>query len=134
MGGPVLSREVVEEEIAEEGRTARIPTASRDYLLLQKAESFVSRRIMKSRDAFDIRLLLAQGAKLDEVLKGHLHDALLWREMNREEIGERIEKLDAKLCRAELKLVLPDEVYAELEHEEFESLRAAVRSVFAEWL
>ncbi len=134
MGGPVLSREVVEEKIAEEGRTARIPTASRDYLLLQKAESFVSRRIMKSRDAFDIRLLLAQGAKLDEVLKGHLHDALLWREMKGEEIGERIEKLDVKLCRAELKPVLPDEVYAELEREEFESLRAAVRSVFAEWL
>ena len=134
MGGAVLSREVVEEEIAEEGRTARIPTASRDYLLLQKAESFVSRRIMKSRDAFDIRLLLARGAKLDEVLKGHLHDALLWREMNREEIGERIEKLDAKLCRAELKPVLPDEVYAELEQEDFESLRAAVRSVFEEWL
>jgi hypothetical protein len=63
-----------------------------------------------------------------------LHDALLWREMNREEIGERIEKLDAKLCRAELKPVLPDEVFAELEREEFESLRAAVRSVFAEWL
>jgi hypothetical protein len=134
MGGPVLSREVVEEEIAEEGGTARIPTASRDYLLLQKAESFVSRTIMKSRDAFDIRVLLAQEAKLDDVLKGHLHDALLWREMKRQEIGERIEKLDAKLCRAELKPVLPDEVYAELEREDFESLRGAVRTVFAEWL
>jgi len=134
MGGPVLSREVVQEEIPEEARTARIPTASRDYLLLQKAESFVSRRIMKTRDAFDIRLLLAHGAKLDAVLKGHLHDALLWREMDREQIGERIEKLDARLCRAELKPVLPDDVYVELEREGFESLRAAVRSVFAEWM
>jgi hypothetical protein len=96
--------------------------------------SFVPRTIMKSRDAFDIRLLLSQGAKLDEVLRGHLHDAVLWREMRREEVGERIEKLDAKLCRAELKPVLPDEVYAQLEREGFESLRAAVRSVFAEWL
>jgi hypothetical protein len=127
-------REVVEEEIAEEERIARIPTASRDYLLLQKAESFVSRRIVKSRNAFDIRLLLAQGAKLDEVLKSHLHDALLWREMKPEEIGEGIEKLDAKLCRAELKPGLPDEVYAELEREGVESLRAAMRIVFAEWL
>ena len=63
-----------------------------------------------------------------------MNDALLWREMKREEIGERIEKLDAKLCRAELKPVLPEEVYAELEREEFESLRDAVRSVFMEWL
>jgi len=101
MGGPVLSREIVQEEIAEEGSTASIPAASRNYLLLQKAESFVSRRIVKTRDAFDIRLLLALGAKLDTVLKGHLHDALLWREMDRERISERIEKLNAKLCRAQ---------------------------------
>jgi hypothetical protein len=134
MGGPLLSREVVQEEIPEEGKTARIPTASRDYLLLQKAESFVSRRIVKTRDAFDIRLLLAQGAKLDAVLKGHLHDSLLWREMDREQISERIEKLDTRLCRAELKPVLPDDVYVELEREEFESLRTAVRIVFAGWL
>jgi hypothetical protein len=134
MGGPVLSREIVHEGIPDEERTALIPTASRDYLLLQKAESFVARRIMKTRDAFDIRLLLAQGAKLDAVLRGHLHDALLWRELDREQIRERIEKLDVKLCRAELKPVLPDHVYVELEGEGFESLRAAVRSVFAEWL
>ncbi len=134
MGGSVLSREIVQEEIPDEKSTALIPTASRDYLLLQKAESFVSRRMVKTRDAFDIRLLLTQGAKLDAVLKGHLHDALMWREMDREQITERIEKVDARLCRAELKPVLPDDVYAELEGEGFESLRAAVRSVFGEWL
>jgi hypothetical protein len=104
----------VQEEITDEERSALIPTASRDYLLLQKAESFVSRRIVKT-SAFDIRLLLVQGAKLDGVLKGHLHDALLWREMDREQITERIERLDAKLCRAELKPVLPEDVYAERE-------------------
>jgi hypothetical protein len=101
---------------------------------LQKAESFVSRRVVKARDAFDIRLLLLRGAKLDSVLKGHLEDALKWREVGGEEILERIERVNQKLCRAELKPVLPDEVYTELERDDFEILRAALRSVFAEWL
>jgi len=134
MGGSVLSREIVEEEIAEERRNFVIPAASRNYLLLQKAESFVSRRIMKARDAFDIRLLLLRGAKLDSVLRDHLQDALMWREVDSEQIQGRIDKVDRKLCRAELKPVLPEEVYAELEQDDFEILRAAVRSVFAEWL
>jgi len=134
MGGSVLSREIVKEKIEEEEKTSLIPAASRDYLLLQKAESFVSRRVVKARDAFDIRLLLLRGAKLDSLLKAHLHDALMWREADREQINERIERVDGKLCRAELKPVLPDEVYEELEKDDFEILRAAVRSVFAEWL
>jgi hypothetical protein len=58
----------------------------------------------------------------------------MWREMDWEQITERIEKVDARLCRAELKPVLPDDVYAELEGEGFESLRAAVRRVFGDWL
>ena len=134
IGGSVLMREIVKEKIEEEDKTTLIPAASRDYLLLQKAESFVSRRMVKARDAFDIRLLLLRGAKLDSVLKGHLEDALKWREIGREEINARIEKVDEKLCRSELKPVLPDEVYKELEQDNFEILRAAVRSVFAEWL
>jgi hypothetical protein len=134
IGGSVLMREIVKEKIEEEGKTALIPAASRDYLLLQKAESFVSRRVVKARDAFDIRLLLLRGAKLDSVLKGHLEDVLKWREVGREEILERIERVNQKLCRAELKPVLPDEVYTELERDDFEILRAALRSVFAKWL
>lgn len=134
MGGSVLVREIVKEKIEEEGRTALIPAASRDYLLLQKAETFVSRRMVKARDAFDIRLLLLRGAKLDGVLKGHLEDALKWREVGREEINERIEGVNQKLCRAELKPVLPEDVYTELEQDDFDLLRAALRSVFAEWL
>jgi hypothetical protein len=89
---------------------------------------------VKARDAFDIRLLLLRGAKLDSLLKAHLHDALMWREIDGEQIKERIEKVDQKLCRAELKPVLPEEVYLELEKDDFEILRAAVRSAFAEWL
>jgi hypothetical protein len=42
--------------------------------------------------------------------------------------------VNQKLCRAELKPVLPDEIYTELERDDFEILRAALRSVFAEWL
>lgn len=134
MGGPVLARQIVQEGISDEKGTTLIPTASRDYLLLQKAESFVSRSIMKTRDAFDIRLLLSQGAKLDATLKSHLHDAILWREADGDQIKERIGKIDVKRCRAELRPVLPEDVYIELEREEFESLRAAVKSVFEEWL
>jgi hypothetical protein len=90
--------------------------------------------MVKARDAFDIRLLLLRGAKLDGVLKGHLEDALKWREVGREEINERIEGVNQKLCRAELKPVLPEDVYTELEQDDFEILRAALRSMFAEWL
>lgn len=61
LGGSMLVREIVKEKIEEEGKTALIPAASRDYLLLQKAESFVSPRAVKARDAFDIRLLLLRG-------------------------------------------------------------------------
>ena len=101
---------------------------------LQKAESFVSRRIVKTRDAFDVRLLLEAGAVLGTTLEGHLNDLVLWRELDAERINERIEQITPNLCRAELKSVLPEEVCAKLESEEFDSLRAAVKSLFAEWL
>ena len=134
IGGSVLVREIVQEKIEDEEKTALIPAASRDYLLLQKGETFVSRRVVKARDAFDIRLLLQRGAKLDGALKAHLEDALKWREVSREDINGRIESVNRKLCRAELKPVLPEEVYVELERDNFETLRVALRSVFADWL
>lgn len=134
IGGSVLAREIVDETIVFDEGTVLIPSVSRNYQLLQKAETFVSRRMMKTRDAFDMRLLLAEGAVLDEALKAHLNDLVLWRELDAEQIKERIEQITPKLCRAELKSVLPEEVYSSLEVEEFESLRAAVRTLFAEWL
>jgi hypothetical protein len=134
IGGSVLAREIVEEKIVLDESTALIPSVSRNYQLLQKAESFVSRRMVETRDAFDMRLLLAEGAALDETLKGHLNDLVMWRELDAEQINERIRQITPKLCRAELKSVLPEEVYSSLEVEEFESLRAAVRALFAEWL
>jgi hypothetical protein len=134
IGGSVLTREIVQERIVGDRETALIPTASRAYLLLQKAESFVSRRIVKARDAFDIHLLIAEGAALDHTLKADLNDALMWREVDAAQINERIAQIAPKLCRAELEPVLPEEIYAKLEREEFESLRAAVRALFAAWL
>src|SRR6266852_6834860 len=65
-----------------------------------------------------IRLLLAEGAVLDETLKAHLNDLVMWRELDAEQINERIEQITPKLCRAELKSVLPEEVYSSLELEE----------------
>jgi hypothetical protein len=134
IGGSVITREIVQENIAGDEERTRIPAASGNYLLLQKAESFVSRRIVKARDAFDIHLLMEQGAALDQGLKAHLNDALLWREIGREQIGERIEQITPKLCRAELQSVLPANIYANLQKNDFESLRAAVRSLFSEQL
>jgi hypothetical protein len=133
-GGSVLAREIVDETIALDRSTALIPSVSGNYQLLQKAETFVSRRMMKTRDAFDMRLLLAEGAVLDETLKAHLNDLIMWRELDAEQINDRIEQITPKLSRAELKSVLPEEVYSSLEVEEFLSLRVAVRTLFAEWL
>ena len=71
---------------------------------------------------------------LDETLKAHLHDLVKWRELDADQINERIEQITPKLCRAELKSVLPEELYSSLELEEFESLRAAARTLSADWL
>jgi hypothetical protein len=90
--------------------------------------------MVKTRDAFDMRLLLTEGAVLDKALKGHLNDLVMWRELDAEQINGRIEQITPKLCRAELKSVLPEQLYSSLELEEFKSLRAAVRTLFAQWL
>jgi len=134
IGGSVITREIVEENIAGDEERTRIPAASRNYLLLQKAESFVSRRVVKARDAFDIHLLREQGATLDQGLKAHLSDALLWREIDREQIEERIVQVTPKLCRAELQSVLPAKIYETLQKNNFEILRVAVRQLFSEQL
>ena len=134
IGGSVLVREIVKEKIVGDEGTTWIAAPSRDYLLLQKAETFIARRAIKARDAFDISLLLGEGAVLKGTLRAHLNDALAWREFDRERINERIEQITPKLCRAELEPVLPEEVYKKLETGGFESLREAIRTVFAEWL
>ena len=89
-------------------------SASRDFLLLQKAECFLLRRIVKTRDAFDVRLLKDSGAVLDQNLKSGLTDTLMSWEVGSEDIVKRIEQVDARRCTAELQPVLPQAVFETL--------------------
>jgi hypothetical protein len=55
-------------------------------------------------------------------------------ELSDDDIAGRIERVTAKLCQAELKGVLPTEVYEPLERTEFQPLREALKTVFEQWL
>jgi nucleotidyltransferase AbiEii toxin of type IV toxin-antitoxin system len=114
-------------------RTANVKSASRDHLLLQKAQAFLLRRVLKARDAYDIHLLLNRGARLSGNLEKHLEDMLVG-EFDSERIRERIEQVDSKLCRADLTSILPAAEYGPLEESDFETLRDALRHVFKKWL
>lgn len=114
-------------------RVANIKFISRDQLLLNKAEAFLLRRIIKARDAYDAMDLLAKGASLTGNLRGHLQD-ILYGEFDADRIQERIKQVDAKRCRAELRDYLPDEVYQKLEELDFQPLRDALTKIFHEWL
>jgi Nucleotidyl transferase AbiEii toxin, Type IV TA system len=115
------------------GRTADVQSASRDQLLLQKAEAFLLRRVLKARDAYDLMLLLDRGAWFSGNLKEHLSDRLIG-EFDSERIRERIERINATLCRADLKSILPEAIYRPLEESDFQPLRDALREIFADWL
>ena len=114
-------------------RAANIKYVSRDQLLLNKAEAFLLRNNLKTRDVYDAMDLLTKGASLTGNLKGHLQD-LLHGEFDADRIRERIKQVDAKRCRAELKDKLPDEVYRNLEELDFQPLRNALAKIFHEWL
>ena len=133
IGGTVLKSQVVQEMIAGE-TDKRVETPSAGYLLLQKCETFLDRQHVKSRDAFDIDILLARGARLDDNLRAHLHDFIKGQEFDSETIRERIEKVDARLCTAELRPILPEEAFTQLARDEFLRLRTALRTVFSDWL
>lgn len=63
--GSVLESEVEEHTVEIDDQTvAQVKAASRDFLLLQKAECFLLRKIMKTRDAFDIYRLKQSGIAL----------------------------------------------------------------------
>ena len=87
------------------------PKCFHEISTVAKGGTFVSRRMVKTRDAFDMRLLLAEGAVLDETLKTRLNDLVMWRELD----ADQTKQITPKLCRAELKPVLPEEVYNSLE-------------------
>lgn len=134
--GSVINTEIQEHPIkavaAPEG--AVIKAVSRDYLLLQKAEAFMYRRIVKARDAYDIRLLLQSGASLAGNLKEHLHDSLELREIESQDIQNRIASVTEDLCRAELKSFLPKKIYEPLAEAGFQPLRDSLSELFEEWL
>lgn len=133
IGGTVLKSEEVRKQIADSDQKI-VVTPSADALLLQKCETFLERRIIKSRDAFDINVLLARGAKLGQNLEAHLDDFLQMHEIDSELIRKRIHQIDVKLCTAELRPVLPEKLFNELAEEGFKSLRFSLETVFKGWL
>jgi hypothetical protein len=116
------------------GESVEIKSATKELLLLQKAEAFLLRRITKARDAYDIHVLLQKGAVLSPSLRAHLQDAVHANEIDGAAISERLALVDLDLCRLELKPILPPEIYAPLEKGEFAKLRGAVKQLFEEWL
>lgn len=118
----------------ETGISTVVKSATKELLLLQKAEAFLLRRAVKARDAYDAHLLRSLGTTLSANLRAHLHDTLLANEIDSNAISDRIDRVDKNLCRVELKPILPPDVYAALENAEFEPLRKALRELYGEWL
>jgi hypothetical protein len=118
----------------EAGVPAVIKSATKELLLLQKAEAFLLRRAVKARDAYDVHLLQQIGAVLNPILRAHLHDTLIGNEIDSKTVIDRIERVDAGLCRLELKPILPADAYSELEEAGFDPLRRALTGLYKEWL
>ena len=133
IGGSVLETQIVKQNIADTPeKTVRTPNAN--YLLFQKCETFLGRRHVKTRDAFDIHLLLSRGAQLDKTLRPHLEDLIAMKELDKESMEARIEAVTAKLSTVELRPVLPLPLFEQLEKEGFEAIRQSLRAVFSDWL
>jgi len=132
--GSVLESEVEEHTVEIDDQTvAQVKAASRDFLLLQKAECFLLRKIMKNRDAFDIYRLKQSGIALNEVLGNHLEDTLMGHEIEATDITTRIDQVDPKHC-SELRALLPSDVFEALAKEQFSPLRDALRNLYHRWL
>jgi hypothetical protein len=129
IGGDVLETQLVRKIIADTPEKT-VLTLNANYLLFQKCETFLGRRHVKARDAFDIHFLLSRGAQLDKTLRPHLEDFIVMKELDKESIEARIEAITAKLCTVELRPVLPLPLFEQLEKEEFEAIRQSLRTVF----
>jgi hypothetical protein len=55
-------------------------------------------------------------------------------EIDSELIRKRIDRIDVKLCTAELRPILPEKVFKELAEEDFKTLRSSLETVFTDWL
>lgn len=133
--GSVLESEVEEYSVSiDEATDAQVKAASRDFILLQKAECFLLRRIVKVRDAFDIHQLRDGGATLSGTLKSQLADTLMAYEIEATDIAKRIAQIDEKHCVAELRSLLPSTVFNSLAQERFKPLRDTLLDLYEEWL
>src|SRR5437660_7271114 len=132
IGGNVLEIHIVKKAIASAPEKI-VATPSANYLLFQKCETFLNRRHVKARDAFDIHLLLSRGAHLDKN-QAHLEEFIAMKEIDQDSIETRIQNINAKLCTVELRPVLPLAVFEELAKNEFDSIRRSLRVVLAHWL
>lgn len=133
IGGNVLETQIIKKTIGDNPKTS-VLTPKANYLLFQKCETFLSRRKVKARDAFDIHLLLSRKAQLDSTLRAHLEDFILMNELDRESITARIKAVDPKLCTVELRPVLPPTLFEQLEKKGFEPIGLSLRKVFSDWL
>jgi len=133
--GSAIESEIEDHPVeGESGFSAVIKSATKELLLLQKAEAFLMRRSVKGRDAYDIHLLNEIGAVLSPKLRAHLQDTILGNEIDSETISDRIDRIGVNLCRWELKPILPANIYSMLEDAQFGQLRNALRYLYKEWL
>lgn len=133
--GSVLKSGIEEVKLEATGvdRSANIKFASRDQMLLHKAEAFLLRKTVKARDAYDVMDLMERGATLDGNLRSHLED-MLHAEFDSDRLHERINQVDIKRCQAELRGRLPEEVYKKLEKADFQPIQDALHKLFQGWL
>jgi hypothetical protein len=133
--GSVLESEVEEHVVTIDDETlSKVKSVSNDFQLLQKAECFLLRKMLKTRDAYDVHFLKNLGAILDNNLKNHLADTLMNYEIEAEDIHNRIVQVDEKRCGHELRSILPPEVFEALAKEGFKPLRDALQELYADWL
>ena len=114
-------------------RKATVRFVSRNQMLLQKAEAFLLRKSVKARDAYDAMDLMEKGATLTGNLRSYLAD-MLYGEFDSERLHERINQVDTKRCRAELRDRLPEDVFKKLEQADFQPMRDTLLKLFDEWL
>jgi hypothetical protein len=133
--GSVLESEVEEHAVEiDEENIATVKAASRDFLLLQKAECFLLRRIMKVRDVFDIYRLRQMGVVLNEQLENHLHDTLMNHEIEAEAISRRTAQVDEKRCLGELRSLLPRNSIRCTGTEQLRPLHDTLHELYRRWL
>src|ERR1700730_2995435 len=73
--GNVLEAQMGKKKITDTPEKTEL-TPNANYLLFQKCETFLRRRNVNARDAFDIHLLLSRGARLDKTLRPHFEDLI----------------------------------------------------------